>query len=119
MSEDTQAALKRHYHMFSIMVIYSEGGREKRQFMNSVSPSEQPYVNSMDLARVQQQTQVRFQQVFDPQKKAKLLDLYVQSISYMGHMTNAEFDGGFSSIVEKASAPAAPTPPEEEAEVVA
>lgn len=98
MNDEAQPASKRHYHMFSIMVIYQEQAKERRQFLNTVVPSEHPYVNTMDLARVQQQTQIRFQQTFDPQKKFKLLDLYVQSISYMGHMSDMEFDGGFSSL---------------------
>lgn len=118
MNDKAQPAVKRHYHMFSIMVIYLEAGKERRQFLNTVNPSEHPYVNSMDLARVQQQTQYRFQQVFDQQKKFKLLDLYVQSISYMGHMTNEEFDGGFSALTAP-KAPEAPTEEPGEEEVVA
>ena len=110
MNDEAQPAGKRHYHMFSIMVIYLEAGKERRQFLNTVNPSDHAYVNSMDLARVQQNTQFRFQSVFDKQKKFKLLDLYVQSISYMGHMTDEEFDGGFSAL----TAPKAPEPPAQE-----
>lgn len=119
MQDDAQTASKRHYHMFSIMVIYMETGKERRQFLNTVNPSEHPYVNTMDLARVQQQTQVRFQQTFDPHKKFKLLDLYVQSISYMGHMTDMEFDGGFAALTTPKPVEPAPAAPEEPEEVVA
>jgi hypothetical protein len=119
--QPVQPERKRHYHLFSVMVIYKDAGKERRQFLNTISPSEESYVNTMQLARVQQETQVRFQTVFDPTKKCQLLDLYVQSISYLGHMTRDEFDGGFSKLVNPLKDGPAPanmeddsTPPEDQ-----
>lgn len=114
----TASEQKNHYHLFSIMVIYMEGTKERRQFLNAINSSIHPYVSTMDLARAQREVQVRFQKTFDPAKRCVLKDLYVQSVSYLGHMTFDEFDSGFSKVVQPEQVETVEddtTPPEDQA----
>jgi len=126
-SETASAAplIKKHYHMFAIMVVYFDGKMERRKFLNTINASLHPFVSAFDLARIQQETQVRFHKEFDKTKKYKLIDLYVQSISYMGLMTPDQFEGGLKAAaeaelraIEAANAPKVITDPKELQEVV-
>lgn len=118
MNDTTQPGTDRprHYHLFSTMVIYFQDGREKRKFLNSVSPGTDSFVTAMDIARVQHQVQVRFRKEFDPKATFKIADVYIQAISYLGQMTDAQFDAGFTAATGKAAETASKAEPDPDTE---
>lgn len=71
--------------------------KEGSRSLNVLIASKNGYVARSDLERAQFQTQVRFMNEFDPEREYKITDVFIGSISYLGHMTEEEFHKDFIS----------------------
>ena len=47
------------------------------------------------LGRAQQQAQVRYFTEFDSEQKSNIVDVFIQGVSHLGEMSEAEFHGEF------------------------
>lgn len=97
---------KKHYFLLATMVVYRKEGLERQRHFNVLIPSEEQIVTRPQLGRAQQQAQVRFFTEFDTERKSEVTDVFIQSISYLGHMDEKTFHGEFYVEPEDRQAPA-------------
>lgn len=88
--------MKQHYFLLAAQVIYQKDKLERSRNFNILIASEQPFVNRAQLGRAQQQAQVRYFTEFDTDQKSTVVDVFIQSVSNLGEMTEAEFHAGFN-----------------------
>lgn len=98
---------KKHYFLLAALVVYQRDKLERQKPLNVLIPSDTATVNRSQLGRAQQQAQVRFFTEFDRERKSEVVDVFVQSVSYLGEMTEQEFHAEF--YVDP-NAPAEPEP---------
>ena len=83
--------MKKHYFLLAALVVYQRDKLERQKPLNVLIPSDTATVNRSQLGRAQQQAQVRFFTEFDRERKSEVVDVFVQSVSYLGEMTEKEF----------------------------
>lgn len=98
--------LKKHYFLFAALVVYQRDKLERTKPLNILITSDEQIVTRPQLGRAQQQAQVRFVTEFDPEGKATISDVFMQSVSYLGHMDEKTFHGEFYVEPEERTAPA-------------
>ena len=86
---------KKHYFLLAALVVYQRDKLERQKPLNILIPSDTATVNRSQLGRAQQQAQVRFFTEFDRERKSEVVDVFVQSVSYLGEMTEKEFHAEF------------------------
>lgn len=87
--------MKKHYFLLAALVVYQRDKLERQKPLNILITSETQTVNRSQLGRAQQQAQVRFFTEFDRERKTEVVDVFVQSVSYLGEMTEKEFHAEF------------------------
>ena len=87
--------MKKHYFLLATLVVYQRDKLERQKPLNVLIPSDTASVNRSQLGRAQQQAQVRFFTEFDRERKSEVVDVFVQSVSYLGEMTDKEFHAEF------------------------
>lgn len=87
--------MKKHYFLLAALVVYQRDKLERQKPLNVLIPSDTATVNRSQLGRAQQQAQVRFFTEFDRERKSEVVDVFVQSVSYLGEMTEKEFHAEF------------------------
>ena len=87
--------MKKHYFLLAAQVIYQKDKLERSRNFNILITSDTKTVNRAQLGRAQQQAQVRYFTEFDSEQKSNVVDVFIQSISHLGEMTEAEFHGDF------------------------
>lgn len=87
--------MKKHYFLLAALVVYQRDKLERQKPLNVLITSDTATVNRSQLGRAQQQAQVRFFTEFDTERKSQVTDVFVQSVSYLGEMTEQEFHGEF------------------------
>lgn len=100
---------KKHYFLLAALVVYQRDKLERQKPLNVLIPSDTATVNRSQLGRAQQQAQVRFFTEFDRERKSEVVDVFVQSVSYLGEMTEKEFHAEFY-IDPNAPEPVEPAP---------
>ena len=98
--------LKKHYFLFAALVVYQKDKLERTKPLNILITSDEQIVTRPQLGRAQQQAQVRFISEFDPEGKCQITDVFMQSVSYLGHMDGKTFHGEFYVEPEDRQAPA-------------
>lgn len=98
--------LKKHYFLFATLVVYQKDKLERTKPLNILITSDEQIVTRPQLGRAQQQAQVRFISEFDPEGKCQITDVFMQSVSYLGHMDEKTFHGEFYVEPGERGAPA-------------
>lgn len=88
--------MRQHYFLLAAQVIYQKDKLERSRNFNILITSEHPFVNRAQLGRAQQQAQVRYFTEFDADQRSTVVDVFIQSVSNLGEMTEAEFHAGFN-----------------------
>ena len=87
--------MKKHYFLLAVQVIYQKDKLERSRNFNILIMSDTKTVNRAQLGRAQQQAQVRYFTEFDSEQKSNVVDVFIQGVSYLGEMSEAEFHGEF------------------------
>lgn len=87
--------MKLHYFIIAAQVIYQRDKLERSKPMNFLLASKTQTVTRRQLAQAQHALQVKFLSEIAPDGKSQITDVFTQSISYLGEMTEAEFHGEF------------------------
>lgn len=87
--------MRQHYFLLATQVIYQKDKLERSRNFNILITSKHPFVNRAQLGRAQQQAQIRYFTEFDTDQKSTVVDVFIQSVSNLGEMTEAEFHAGF------------------------
>ena len=87
--------MKQHYFLLAAQVIYQKDKLERSRNFNILITSNTKTVNRAQLGRAQQQAQVRYFTEFDNEQKSNVVDVFIQGVSHLGEMTEAEFHGDF------------------------
>ena len=87
--------MKQHYFLLAAQVIYQKDKLERSRNFNILIMSDTKTVNRAQLGRAQQQAQVRYFTEFDSEQKSNVVDVFIQGVSHLGEMTEAEFHGEF------------------------
>ena len=87
--------MKQHYFLLAAQVIYQKDKLERSRNFNILIMSNTKTVNRAQLGRAQQQAQVRYFAEFDSEQKSNVVDVFIQGVSYLGEMSEAEFHGEF------------------------
>ena len=87
--------MKKHYFLLAVQVIYQKDKLERSRNFNILIMSDTKTVNRAQLGRAQQQSQVRYFTEFDSEQKSNVVDVFIQGVSYLGEMSEAEFHGEF------------------------
>ena len=87
--------MKKHYFLLAAQVIYQKDKLERSRNFNILIMSDTKTVNRAQLGRAQQQAQVRYFTEFDSEQKSNVVDVFIQGVSHLGEMTEAEFHGEF------------------------
>ena len=87
--------MKKHYFLLAAQVIYQKDKLERSRNFNILIMSDTKTVNRAQLGRAQQQSQVRYFTEFDSEQKSNVVDVFIQGVSHLGEMTEAEFHGDF------------------------
>ena len=87
--------LKKHYFLFAALVVYQRDKLERTKPLNILITSDEQIVTRPQLGRAQQQAQVRYFTEFDSEQKSNVVDVFIQGVSHLGEMTEAEFHGDF------------------------
>ena len=87
--------MKKHYFLLAAQVIYQKDKLERSRNFNILIMSDTKTVNRAQLGRAQQQAQVRYFTEFDSEQKSNVVDVFIQGVSHLGEMTEAEFHGDF------------------------
>lgn len=101
--------MKKHYFLMAAVVIYHRESWERQKTLNVLLTSDTQTINRSQLGRAQQQAQVRFFTEFDKERKADVVDVFMQSVSYLGEMTDKEFHAEFY-VDPNAPEPVEPAP---------
>lgn len=88
--------MKKHYFLFATQVVYQKHKLEYSRNYNVLINSENPFVTHDDLGHVQQMAQVRHFTEFDTHQRYRILDVFIQSVSHLGLMTEDEFKASFT-----------------------
>lgn len=97
--------LPRHYWLGSCEVMFSDAeGNIGQRRINTLLINDNQYVIQKDIGHIQQMTQVRLMKELSQETEVpqvKILDVYVQAISYLGKMTQGEFTAGYEELAKE------------------
>jgi hypothetical protein len=85
----------KHYFLLSALVIYQRDKIERTRHFNILVTSDKKTINRAQIGNAQQQAQVRFFTEFDTENKSEVVDVFMQSVSHLGEMSEAEFHQEF------------------------
>ena len=111
--------MKQHYFLLAAQVIYQKDKLERSRNFNILITSNTKTVNRAQFGRAQQQAQVRYFTEFDNEQKSNVVDVFIQGVSHLGEMTEAEFHGDFDYPGKSEPEPATDTSVENDADGVA
>ena len=111
--------MKKHYFLLAAQVIYQKDKLERSRNFNILIMSNTKTVNRAQLGRAQQQSQVRYFTEFDSEQKSNVVDVFIQGVSYLGEMSEAEFHGEFDYPGKPEPEPDTGTPVEGDADGMA
>jgi hypothetical protein len=84
---------KFHYYLMSGLVRYDYKGETFTVGLNTLLQNENINIIMKDVGQTQQAMQVRFfREVMAPNPDVIIKDVFIQAISYLGHMTQEEFN---------------------------
>lgn len=106
--------MKKHYFLLAAQVIYQKDKLERSRNFNILIMSDTKTVNRAQLGRAQQQVQVRYFTEFDSEQKSNVVDVFIQGVSHLGEMTEAEFHGNFDYPGKPEPEPTTAEPVEDE-----
>ena len=106
--------MKKHYFLLAAQVIYQKDKLERSRNFNILIMSNTKTVNRAQLGRAQQQAQVRYFTEFDSEQKSNVVDVFIQGVSHLGEMTEAEFHGEFDYPGKPEPEPTTAEPVEDE-----
>ena len=106
--------MKKHYFLLAAQVIYQKDKLERSRNFNILIMSDTKTVNRAQLGRAQQQAQVRYFTEFDSEQKSNVVDVFIQGVSHLGEMTEAEFHGDFDYPGKPEPEPTTAEPVEDE-----
>lgn len=106
--------MRQHYFLLAAQVIYYKDKLERSRNFNILITSEHPFVNRAQLGRAQQQAQVRYFTEFDTDQRSTVVDVFIQSVSNLGEMTEAEFHAWFDYPGKPETEPTKGVPVEDE-----
>ena len=106
--------MKKHYFLLAAQVIYQKDKLERSRNFNILITSDTKTVNRAQLGRAQQQAQVRYFTEFDSEQKSNVVDVFIQGVSHLGEMTEAEFHGDFDYPGKPEPEPTTAEPVEDE-----
>ena len=106
--------MKKHYFLLAAQVIYQKDKLERSRNFNILIMSDTKTVNRAQLGRAQQQAQVRYFTEFDSEQKSNVVDVFIQGVSHLGEMTEAEFHGEFDYPGKPEPEPTTAEPVEDE-----
>ena len=106
--------MKKHYFLLAAQVIYQKDKLERSRNFNILIMSNTKTVNRAQLGRAQQQAQVRYFTEFDSEQKSNVVDVFIQGVSHLGEMTEAEFHGEFDYPGKPEPEPTTAQPVEDE-----
>ena len=106
--------MKKHYFLLAAQVIYQKDKLERSRNFNILIVSDTKTVNRAQLGRAQQQAQVRYFTEFDSEQKSNVVDVFIQGVSHLGEMTEAEFHGDFDYPGKPEPEPTTAEPVEDE-----
>lgn len=95
-SAPSQEEERLHYFLVCGTVVYTKKDirnkvEQYQHTMNTVSNLGVYAFTATQIARAQQALQVRLMREFEDPKKITVRDVVINSVSYLGHMTKAEF----------------------------
>ena len=111
--------MKQHYFLLAAQVIYQKDKLERSRNFNILITSNTKTVNRAQLGRAQQQAQVRYFTEFDSEQKSNVVDVFIQGVSHLGEMTEAEFHGDFDYPGKPEPKPDTDTPVENDVDDMA
>lgn len=102
---------KQHYYLGSTKVIFlhKESGNVSELHLNVMLRRDQNYVNAKGMGNIQTSAQMLFFQKMEVEQY-DIIDVFIVSVSYLGHMTEAEFTEGMNETKVKASPKGATLP---------
>ena len=106
--------MKKHYFLLAAQVIYQKDKLERSRNFNILIVSDTKTVNRVQLGRAQQQAQVRYFTEFDSEQNSNVVDVFIQGVSHLGEMTEAEFHGDFDYPGKPEPEPTTAEPVEDE-----
>lgn len=84
---------KQHYYLMAGQVRYEVKGESFTVNLNTLLQNEDQRVIMKDIGQTQQAMQVRFfREVMAPSPDVIVKDVFIQAVSYLGHMTEEEFN---------------------------
>ena len=84
---------KSHYYLLPAEVRYEVKGVPHLIKFDTLTKKDQPFINMRDLGEAQQASQVRlFREVIEPTPDVQVMDVCILSVSYLGEMTEEEFN---------------------------
>ena len=95
---NTEEQEKAHYFLSSMTVVgmpVKGGNGQARWTCNIMTVKPKNYISRKDIAMSQQSAMNRFVNEIDQKQDFQIIDVEIGSISYLGHMTKAEFHEGF------------------------
>lgn len=94
---------KKHYYLASTRVLFRKRVSEHERALNVLLILDNNYVRQHDMGHVQQSAQVRLFQLLGENeiKDISVYDVFIESISYLGHMTKDEFTATPESEAKK------------------
>lgn len=99
---------RRHYWIYAAQILFKDSKGDYQRSLNTLLPTDNKYVTRKDLARAQEATQVKFFQKTFPENQipidVQVVDLFTVSISYLGFMSQKEFNEGFAEAEQAAEA---------------
>ena len=86
--------MKKHYFLIATTVIFTtESQLERSKLINILATHDDMNWNVGKLGHTQNMALQRYHQIHDPEIKTKVNDVFIQNISYVGHMTQEEWLG--------------------------
>lgn len=86
--------MKKHYFLIATTVIFTtESQLERSKLINILATHDDMNWNVGKLGHAQNMALQRYHQTHDPEIKTKVNDVFIQNISYVGHMTQEEWLG--------------------------
>lgn len=98
---------KHHFHLVNAKVLFLIEGQDdaaQSAEFNAIIRAEHQHVTSRQLAHAQKQAQVQLHQAIGESAKYNVANVILTNVSYLGHMTDAEFTAGAEATEEAQSA---------------
>jgi len=84
-----------HWLLAGQVVTKDQHGKERQKGFNTLTVTEKSFLGRIDLAKAQDAMMRRSVTETVQVKGTKIVDVFIQSVSLLGHVTRAEFNEGF------------------------